>query len=483
MGRLVVGTSSQEARDVQRALNMARRRGGKKLKEDGVVTEELLEAIRNFQKHCGLQRNGQPDGRTMKALAAEASSEPMDLQITLHGRIYLLSKRDYQQLVSRTIRALRFKGPAGQIASKVARIRTEWDHHHNNNRRSPVVSWLIEATRGVDLPPESVVKNAERVAAQVEAALQSRDLKAAHNAIGRAEPIVNLARRQLLNYRKEVVQGGQNWITALEVTRTAAFVTVGILAVPVAASFGAGAIASGVIAGAGTAAVESLSNEVGKGIAGSSEGAGTAATNVLRDTVIGGAIGALTRGKFAEKIVEGVGAQIARRATASWMRQVSQRTAVRYIGVLLKGSLSSALEGAISDALGQLRSNPEMMTWDKFMTNIALNLVSGGLFAKLDGVLDPRARSLVANMPANTRRELLRGMGSNISNRDLEQLFSGAGSAAIQKAYGAAVDQVLSRAKGTESPQVIRQKVLEKTFDKKLIARLVDLQKVKQRMR
>jgi len=108
MAKLVVGVSSKEAHQAQVALNRARPPGHKKLLEDGMATNELLDAIRAFQKRCGLQRNGQPDAATMKALAIEASSEPMELQITLRGRIYVMSRRQHQHLVDRTIRALRY---------------------------------------------------------------------------------------------------------------------------------------------------------------------------------------------------------------------------------------------------------------------------------------------------------------------------------------------------------------------------------------
>lgn len=479
MAKLVVGVSSKEAHQAQVALNRARPPGHKKLLEDGMATNELLDAIRAFQKRCGLQRNGQPDAATMKALAIEASSEPMELQITLRGRIYVMSRRQHQHLVDRTIRALRYMGPAGDIFSAAQEFRSFWDAMHRNNTRSPIVSYLIEATRGVELPPERMVKRAEAAAGQVDAALKSKDLEAAYAAMRRAEPILNKTRKSLYAYRKEVVEGGQNWISALTFTKNASFLAVGIMAVPVAAGFGAGAVASGAIAAAGTAATESLANEVGHGFAGSSQGVGTAATNVLRDTIIAGALGAFTKGKFAEKIVEGVGAQVARRLTANWMRRLSQRTAAQFIKKFLKGSFSNAFEGAISDAVKQLRSNPEKMTWEKFMQNVALNLLSGGVFAKLDDYLDPSARNLVSNIPTKARRELSQGLGRNLTNKELEKLLTAAGSSVIQGVFNSSVEAVLSRANGSEKPEVLRNRVMERMYDKKLINRLVNLQKAK----
>jgi hypothetical protein len=479
MGRLIVGVSSSEAQQVQVALNRARPPGHQKLPEDGMATDELLDAIRAFQKHCGLQRNGQPDGPTMKALALEASSEPMELQITLRGRTYVMSKRQYRQLVDRTIRALRYKGPAGDIAASAHEFRAFWNDMNRNNRHSPIVSYLIESTRGVSLPPESVVNRAEAAATQVEAALKSKDLKAIYAAMRRAEPIMNTTRKTLYAYRKEVVQGGQNWISGLTFTKNASFLAVGIMAIPVTASFGAGAVASGAIAAAGTAAVESLANEVGHGFAGSSQGVATATTNVLRDTIIAGALGAFTGGKFAEKIVAGVGAQIARRLTANWITRISQRTATQFITKMLKGGMSNAFEGALSDVIKQLKSRPETLTWEKFMQSVAINLVSGGLFSKLDDVLDPAARNLASNVPPKALRELSQGLGQNLTARDLEKLLTAAGNSTIQGSFNSAVEAVLSRAKGSEKPEVLRTRVMERMYDRKLINRLVNLQKAK----
>lgn len=483
MGRLVVGTTSKDALEVQRALNMARRPGTPKIPEDGAVTDELLDRIRDFQKHCGLQRNGQPDSATMKALALEASSEPMEFQITLRGRTYLLSKRDYQQLVERTIRALRYKGPAGDIAANTRAIRAFWNDMNRNNQRSPFVSFLIESTRGVQLPSESVVKRAEKAAKDVDSALNSRDLKATYAAMRRAEPIINSARKELYAYRKAVIEGGERWITALTFTKDASFLAVGIMAGPVAASYGAGAIASGVIAGAGTAAVETLSTEVGRGLAGSSEGVGAATKNVLRDAVIGGAIGAIVKGKFAEKIVEGIGAQVARRVSAQWVSRIGQRAATQYIKSALKGALANALEGAASDVLKQFRSNPEKLTWDKFMQSVALNLVSGGVFSKLDDYLTPSSRNLISSLPSNFRRDLSRALGRELTSMELETLIVKAGNTIVTQAWDKSVEQVLSRAKGSEKPELLKRRVVDKTFDAKMINRLVNLQKTKRILR
>ncbi len=482
MSMLVVGTTSREALNVQRALNMARRQGARKIPEDGAVTEELIQRIRDFQKHCGLQRNGNPDALTMKALALEASSQPMELQITIRGRTYLMTKRDYQNLVERTIRALRYKGPAGEIASNAAEIRAFWNQMNSNNRRSPLVSYLIEATRGVTLPPENIVKRAEKAAKDVESALNSKDLKAAYASMRRAEPIINNARKQLYAYRKSVIQGGENWISALEFTRDASFLAVGIMAGPVAASYGAGAIASGIIAGAGTAAVETLATEVGHGLAGSSQGVGAATRNVLQNAVIGGAVGAVVRGKFAEKILEVVGAQIARRIGAQWVTRVGQRAAAQFIKKMLKGGMSNALEGAITDVLNQFKSNPEKLTWDKFMQSIALNMVSGGLFADLDDVLlMPRSQHIVSLLPPSFRREFSRGLGEAMSDRDLANLITKAGNTIVGKTWDKGVERALQRAKGNEKPQALQRQVIEMTFDRKMAQRLVVLARAKRR--
>ncbi len=126
--------------------------------------------------------------------------------------------------------------------------------------------------------------------------------------------------------------------------------------------------------------------------------------------------------------------------------------------------------------MNTFRSRPEQLTWDKFMQNIALNLISGGVFSRLDKVLDPRAQNIVANMPMNVRRDLLRGLGRKATDKDLEKLVSAVGDNVIQGAYNAAVADVLKRATGKETPQVIQQRVIEKTLDRMMIARLIAVQ-------
>ncbi len=288
MARLEIGTTSREALQAQQALNMARRPGEPRVPEDGAYTEELANRLRDFQKRCGLQRNGQPDALTMKALALEASSEPMKYEVRYNRRLYLLSERDRNQLMARLCRALNAPtGPAGEVAAKTYAMRQFWDHHNRLNRSSPVISFLIELTATVQLGPEGRVKRCEAINAQIQAAINSRDLEAAYIALRKAEPILNSARKHFVRYRDAVDRAGGNWITALEFTKNTSFLAVGLMAGPVAASYGAGAAASGLIAGAGTAAVESIATEVGHGLAGSSQGLGTASANVLRDTLVG----------------------------------------------------------------------------------------------------------------------------------------------------------------------------------------------------
>lgn len=481
MGRLQIGTTSREAFNVQQALNMARRPGTPKIPEDGAYTEELADRIRAFQKHCGLQRNGQPDALTMKALALEASSEPMELQITIRGRTYLMTKRDYNNLVDRTIKALRYKGPAGEIAANTAAIRAFWNQMNRTNRQSPVVSFLIETTRGVTLPQESVVKRAEKAARDVESALNSRDLKAVYVAMRRAEPIVNGARKQLYAYRKEVVQGGQNWITALEFTRDASFLAVGIMAGPVAASYGAGALASGAIAGAGTAAVETLATEVGHGIAGSSQGVGAATTNVVLNTLVGGSIGAITGGQIGDKIITGVGNQVVRRISSQWVRRVGQRAATKFIIKIMKTALAGALEGAITDILNQAKRNPEKLTWEKFMQSIAINMVTAGVFAHLDDVLlQPRMEHLVSMLPKSFKREFARGLGRKARdemeiNELLTKALTSVGNSAITSTWNKGVERAMNRASGNEKPQVLQQRIVESAFDRMMAQRLATI--------
>lgn len=468
--KLESGTTSDDALTIQRLLNKALSRS--RVREDGAVTDDLLDAIRTFQRSSGLKASGQPDARTIEALQMAASMKPPDYQVTIRGNTYLLSKQDYANLVKRIMSQVR-REVVPPMRLRVSEARSLWDHFNRLNQRQFVVSAIIEATRGAKFPQESVIRKAENALKSVESATGGgggpKALQQLHRSLADAERVINQALDPMRIYRRQMIEGGANWVTGLTITKSVAFTTLAILAIPATAGMSSGAVVSGAAAAAGPAAVESIATEVGHGFAGTSKGIGAATTNVLRDTVIAGAIGALTGGKAGGKIIEGVTAQIMRRASGRWASRISSSVITAFIGRALKRGASSALEGAVGDVLSQFRSRPEQLTWDKFFQNVAINMVGGALLGDLEDVLTPRLNDLIKKMPRSIRTRALSGL----SDREIAKLSSKGLNTLVNSAYQASAERVLSKARGTESPKQLKQQIVDDLYrDRKFLERL-----------
>ncbi len=348
----LIGTSSARAQEVQGLLYAA---GYKVDNAKGYVTRAFVETLMRFQRDSAIPATGEADDLTMEALHFASICEPAEYEIVLRGKRYLLSKSDYQ-IVQRRICAQFRKGTFHDMRWRVIEARTTFDTLKELKSEQYVVGWLIDSYTGATFPKESPLKAAEGELAKVEAALKSQDVKKLHAAIPPAEAQINKALAEIRAYRKSVIEGGGAWVSALEFTRTAAFTSLGIMAGPAVATLGMGAVATGFVAGAGTAAVEAIAFEVGKGLAGTSQGAGTATVNVLRDSFIGGTVGAITRGKYAEKVVKGVSGKVAARLSSGWARGVARSTVAKFTGRVLQNSTSNVLEGAMTDVLGQFKA-------------------------------------------------------------------------------------------------------------------------------
>lgn len=458
-----VGTSNAEAAQVQKMLQTA---GYRVDNTRGEVTKAFIKTLVKFQRDNALKPTGDAGPQTWDALALATTSAPPDYQITMKGKTYLLTEREYKIVVRRAIRDFSNK-PYRAIRFRVIEARSVWDHFNELNNDQYVVSWMIDTFGGPSLPSEKLIRNAEKALGDIDKAMQAQDLAKLRNAVAKGEPMINRAVDQMRAYRKGVIKGAGNWVTGLTITKTAAFTTLSILAAPAAATYGAGAVASGVIAGSGSSAIESLSSEAGKAFAGTSDGVGSASVNVLSDTLIGGTLGALTKGKYAEKFVENVAKRAATKITSQWAKRVSQKTLVRWLGRTLKGSLSNALEGAVADLLSLVKGNPKKLTWEKFWDNTAKNLVSGGVFADLDKVLTPKTKDVVARIPAAKKKEFLKGLGNAAADKTVEAVIHKGTEEAMKKSWGAALDSVLAKAKGNESPKELQRRAIAELFDKK----------------
>jgi hypothetical protein len=469
----VLYTSDEEAIHVQQLLYAC---GYKVDNTQGDVTKAFLSTLKRFQVDSALRPTGKPDNKTLAALEFASVCSPPTKEIRIGGKRYLLTDAEYDIMQRKA--AAQFRRDCLQaFKHRVIEIRSDWDHFHDLNNDQYIVSSLVDIFGGPSLPDLKYVLNAESALKDVIRALDSNNIERLRKETLKAEPVINKALDKMRSYRKGVIKSGGSWVSNLTFVKSAAFITLGVLAVPFTASLGAGAVLSGVVASAGTQALDSISTEVGKGFAGTSKGLKSAVTGVVKDTVIAGATGALSKGKYASKLFNGVGAKVLKRIPPGGvMSRISEKTTTKYVVSYMKGSAVKATEGAIQDGLSLVKTDNKM-TWDKFIGNVAKNLISGGLFTKLDSVLEPVANDIVKVMPKASKEALLKGLGDVATDKTLVDLFKGGGEKILTGKWDATVEQVLKSSNGSESPEQLKRKVVSKVFDAALIKQLSKLSK------
>jgi len=266
----------------------------------------------------------------LNLLTKASKLKPPKYELTVNGKKYLLTQQEYDKLVTKTIQKLQPGMDA--LKNSMTFTRGLWNDHKSLNNDQYIVAWCIEAYARVELPKEGLIKAGEKGVEAAEKALKSRNLNAFKNIFPKATTQVNTSRVAMKKYISAIHDGGNTIVTGLEYIKGGSFMIVGVIAAPVAAStFGVGAIAAGVIAGAGTAAVETLADEVGKGVASMSQGGEAAIKNVLRDAVIGGAIGAFTKGKYAEKMLKKIVPAIAKKLPSTLAKKMSKSGSETFI--------------------------------------------------------------------------------------------------------------------------------------------------------
>lgn len=459
-------TSSPIVMEAQKLLNKSALQS--RAPENGAFDKSTLAAIKQFQIESGLRPTGVLDDALMKILKGAAGKPNPTKQITINGKIYLFTDAEYKQLVARVTKD--FQRAMIFLEGAVSEARGIWDAQKRLNNDQYIVAWCIEAYAGVSLPPESLIKSAESGAKAAAAALKSGDLKTFHKVFPKAEKQANEARLKMKVYLAKVIDGGEGMVTGLQIVSTTSFVIVGIIAAPVAASYGAGALGAAVIAGAGTSAVESIANEVGKGIAGDSKGIGNAAFNVLKDSFIGGTVGALVKGKAGEKIIAKVGPMVAKKVSGKLFEKASERAVTSFMISYFKNNGASILEGVITDVLKEFKSNATGLTFDKFTGIVAKQVATAGVFGKFGKAGDVGAKAVLAKLSSSAKKDLLKSLGDSAKEADLLPIFAKVFEETGKELSGKVYDKVLSSATGKETPEQIEAKILgEYATNKKLI--------------
>lgn len=461
-------TSSEVVQEAQKLLNQASRQS--RAPENGAFDRSTLAAIKQFQIESGLRPTGVLDDKLMEVLRKAAKAEQPKWQVTLNGQVYLLTEAEHKALIKRVQGELR--EPVQKLRGAVIEARANYDHMKALNKDQYIVSWCIEAWTRAKLPSEGLIKSAENGVKAAEQALASGNLKAFAAIYPKAQDQANKARSEMKKYIAQMIDGGEGMATGLEFIRDGAFVTVAVIAAPVAASYGAGAIAAGVIAGAGTGAVESIANEVGKHIAGTNDTFGDSALNVLKDSFIGGSIGAIIKGGAADKLIKMIGPKLATKIGGAMLTKASSNAVGKFMLNYLKNHGKDALEGIMKETMKSFKTTSQPLTVEKFVGIVVKELATAGPFKALDRLGEDLAyKKIMDKMSDKTLERALKQLGPNAPAKELYDGFSAAYAEFAKHNAGGVYDKVLNKLTGSESPDRIEKELIEAfAYDAKLIA-------------
>lgn len=475
MSVLKVGSSGSDVKRMQKQLN-ERLKPSPKLEVDGKFGPATDAAVRDFQKKQKLKVDGKVGRDTDDVLFVALKpklKDPPEFFVTHKGKTVAFTKKEYQQAVDRLLAEIR-RGPVLQIKIRVEEARSLWNHFNELNNDQYIVSWLIEATRSANLPSQSLIHEADKAQQSVESALNSKNIKALKNALEASEPTINKTLDVMRKYRMTMIKGGENWVSNLNITKTTAFTAVSIMAAPVAASAGASTLAAGVISGSGPALVESMSNEIGRATAGTkSQTLGGASWNIVRDSILGGAMGAVCKGKLGQKITDGVSKHVAKKIAGGVL---TEKAAAKAVGKYLKGSFEKTLEGAVEDAVKAMKN--EKMNRDMFFENVAKNILAGGALGELEKILDNAAPSITRKLQRSTKfkdvyKKISTAGRKELTDKQVETLVADAIKGPLSKSFQDATSKAVDKMGGKESQKELREKMAENFLsDKKVIEKL-----------
>lgn len=462
-------TSSEIVYEAQKLLNKSALQS--RAPENGAFDKATLAAIKQYQIESCMRPTGILDKALMANLRKSAKIANPKYQITVNGKIYLFTESEHKQLIKRIIAD--FSAPMLILRGAVSTARIYWDNQNEMLDDQYIVGWCLEVYAGVNLPKESLIKTAEKGLAACEKALKSGDLATFAKIFPKAEKQANDAQKQMKTYVAKIIDGGETIVTGLQIVSTTSFIIVGIIAAPVAASYGAGALTAAAVAGAGTSAIETLSGEVGKGIAGTSKGFGDATLNVLKDSFIGGSIGMLVKGKGGEKILAKIGPMIAKKLSGKLFKSASEKVVIKFIIKYFKNNGADILEGTIKECMKSFKSNATELTLDKFFGIVAKEVATAGPFSKFVKIGESSAGAVFRKLSGSVKKDLLKSLGQNAKEADLLPIFAAAFENTYKENAGKVYDKVLSAATGSETPKALEDKILgEFALNKKLIARV-----------
>ena len=463
-------TSSEVVLEAQKLINKSALQS--RAPENGAFDKSTLAALKQFQIESGLRPTGVLDDKTMDVLRKAASTKNPELQIVLNGKIYLLTKSEHAALITRV--KAEFRPAMTTLRGAVAEARGYYDHMKKLNKDQYIVSCCIEAYNRTSLPSEALIKTAESGVDAAQKALDSGNFKTFPAIFTKAQTNANKSRAEMKKYVADMIDGGSDIELGLQIVSTTSFIVVGIIAAPVAASYGAGAIGSAVIAGAGTSAVETLANEAGKGIAGQSKGFQDAGLNVLRDAFIGGSIGALVKGKGGEAVFKSVAPKAAKLLSGKLFEKASEKVVVKWLLLYFKKNGAEILEGIMKETLKSFKSSADSLTFEKFCGIVAKEVATAGIFSKFGAAGDVDAKAVLKKVGMKQRVAWLEELGDKASPGDVEKLFSKAFEERYKEWGGRVYDAVLGKLTGSEAPAAVESKIIDEVAVNKSLMKAMD---------
>lgn len=332
--------------------------------------------------------------------------------------------------------------------NRVSSAQSLWDDFKRLNDDQYIVSWLVSLT-GPDLPSGALIDRARLAFLGFENAVKSKDFKKIEKEMRACEGPINEAYFAMKRYQKEVTGAAGKWLTALEYTKAGSFAIVGAIATPMAVTAVGSASLGSAIVGGGTAMVSSTSNEIGKGIAGTSAGAGDAIKNITIDTVSGAVSTGVLRSKKGQEIIVGASERLAGKFAGKYLSKASTAALKKYA----VGYLTSSGEKLFTEAMGEVSKKAGAKTKPTaFMEMIAKSKRLSTWAADIDRAVDAEfAGAVYDRLPKAARDAVFGKTGRTEAASIIDDTLSSAATSA-----GKALESAMASSKSGDVWDVLK---------------------------
>lgn len=464
MATLKNGSRGNDVKRLQEVMNKAA--GKKVVKVDGKFGPKTEKALKELQKKSKLKVTGVADKKMILALSGAGAGKKGGAKvpgwtIKVGSKTEEMKKADYEAGKKTILKNLK-RGILLAIKNRSSECRIMYDHFVEMKKEQSVVTWLVEATSGADLPPKSLITNAENAAAAVESAIKAGDMARIKKALEKCEKPLNAAVNAMRVYKKKVIGGGENWVTGLQITRDVSFTIVSTWA-----TAGAGSVAGAAYAAGSVALLKESAGAVGKITANPAKALTlNDARNMALEVGVAAMGGAFTKGEIGKKIISGAGSIFSKSAGSMGLKtisKVSSGTLNGWMSRVMQGIGSNVVEEAAKQGVLQLKSNAKP---EDFYKNIATKAIAAALFGPFEEALKsdklaPKVAALVQKAGGDKFFVVLDGATKvELVPRKQRELvikfMSGAGSDVVGKLL---LEPVVKKATGKESPQVFSDNV------------------------